>query len=113
MREIKCQNCGVVFFADSNAQKHCSEKCRREYALKNKPVELLELKCAYCGKAFTALRKRKYCFKECQNKANGHCAEKDRKAGTRKMPALSLGQINKLARECGMSYGQYVAKFNC
>lgn len=113
MREIKCLNCGKVFLTDSNAQKHCCEKCRREHAIKNKRVELYEGKCAYCGKSFTALRKRKYCFKECQNKANGHCAEKDRKASTRKKPDLSLEEVARLSRECGMNYGEYVAKYDC
>ncbi len=105
MREVVCLNCGKRFMTESSAQKHCSIECRRIY--NGKKPELKTIQCAYCGKLYNTLRKCKYCSVECRNRANGKAARKPQK------PAVSIVEIARLARECGLSYGEYVAKYNC
>lgn len=100
----KCRNCGKEFNATHNAQRHCSEKCRREYTRKNQYKGYKTYACAWCGIVFDTDRKRKYCCEECRLKANG------RARSIKKDASKTLASIIKASRDAGMSYGEYVAK---
>ena len=106
----KCPNCGKTFETDKHQQKHCCVGCRREYTYKNthKKNNLKTIICAFCGEAFNTLRKRKYCCKTCTQRAQGKSAAKR----SHKILPLSLEAIAKVCRDEGLSYGQYVAKYN-
>ena len=71
MRVLRCKNCDKEFITDKNAQKHCSEACRREYNGKKRAVGLQTIICAWCQEEFNCLRKRTYCSVACRNMANG------------------------------------------
>lgn len=67
-------------------------------------------KCDYCKKDFYAANhNKKYCSKECMKAAQ---KERDKARYEEKKKELerpTLTEINRRAREAGMSYGQYVA----
>ena len=103
---LKCPTCGKEFERQQNAQKHCSAKCRIAWNSKKEVKAKYNIKsyiCAWCGISFEADRKRKYCTDECRFITNGHKKRKSKKN-------VNLSEINKLAREAGLSYGQHVAK---
>ena len=60
--------------------------------------------CNWCGMSFETDHKRKYCSDDCRLKANG-------KRYRKKKLAKELSSVENLAREAGMTYGQYVAKY--
>lgn len=77
-------------------------------------------KCAYCGKEFTGLHSRRYCSEECKKLGYTERLRKEaeKKKQNRKKPARKKGKPNQeiidiavLARQAGMTYGQYVAQF--
>ena len=102
-----CKMCGKEFERTHNAQKHCSVKCRRKYYSKKEVIKKYQLNkqqtCSWCGIIFEAEQKRKYCSDECRHLANG-IGKRETKYN------FALGNIAKLAREAGLSYGKYVAK---
>lgn len=108
-KEMQCPVCGKVFVRTHNAQKHCSAECRIKYYSQKKvkdhyrPPKMYE--CAWCGKFFDSDRKKKYCCDECRIKAY------QKRPTRRKKPKLSLAEVNALAREEGLTYGQYFAKY--
>ena len=71
--------------------------------------------CEICGGKFAAARRTvKYCSDVCRKEGNRrNAAERSRspydKTEKEKRPDR-IAEINKLAREAGLSYGQYVAK---
>ena len=77
--------------------------------------------CEVCGKAVTGTR-RKYCSEACYRVKNvqkgGYRRESvdyDRirqQEARHRLSQKKLSEINRLARETGMSYGQFVAKMN-
>ena len=101
---MKCKCCGKEFIRQTNAQKHCSEKCRRKANLPKKILE--EQTCQWCGKKFFYVRKKKFCSVECREKSQG---KRSRKIET-VIPSMTLQQVAKASREAGLSYGQYVMK---
>ena len=107
-RTLCCPVCNKEFTTDKNAKKYCSAKCRRkanaQRIAKNKLVEFM---CAWCGESFLSARRKKYCCSQCRLYANGRLVK--RKKVTK--PALSIEQVAILSREAGLSYGQYVQKF--
>ena len=107
-RTLHCPVCNKEFTTDKNAKKYCSAKCRRkantQRAMKN---NLREFMCAWCGETFMSARRKKYCCKQCRLYANGRLVK--RKKVTK--PQLTLEQVAILSREAGLSYGQYVQKF--
>lgn len=106
-RELVCI-CGKTFTTDNNAQKYCSEKCRRA-ANRKKPQLLSEQVCEFCGKIFSYPRKKKYCSDICCSKANGKGTVY--KSNAKKNPTMTIEQIASASRKEGLSYGQYVAKY--
>ncbi len=109
-RTLICPVCNKEFVTDKNAKKYCSAKCRRkannQTAKKN---TLREFFCAWCGESFLSMRRKKYCSKECRLYANGRLIK--RKKNTAKGPSLTIEQVAILSREAGLSYGQYVQKY--
>ena len=108
-RTLCCPVCNTIFETDKNAKKYCSAKCRRK-ANNQKAIKstLREFSCAWCGDAFLSTRRKKYCSKECRLYANGRLTK--RKKSTKPV-VLSLEQVAILSREAGLSYGQYVQKY--
>ena len=54
------------------------------------------------------MRRKKYCSKECRLYANGRLIKRKK---VHSAPALTLEQVAILSREAGLSYGQYVQKY--
>ena len=111
----KCQLCGGVFTTRHNSQQYCCKSCAntakadRNYDARKASV--FKLTCAMCEKPFTNIRKRTYCSTECRLQANGRGGRlkpKDKKA---EKPNMTIAEVCVAARQQGMTYGQYVAKF--
>ncbi len=108
-RTLSCPVCNREFTTDQNAKKYCSAKCRRKAnAQRANKNSLREFSCAWCGESFMSVRRKKYCSKECRLYANGRLVKRKK---TFKKPELSLSQVAFLSREAGLSYGQYVQKY--
>lgn len=80
-------------------------------------VEIAERICRQCGKKFIQRGKGRkvYCSPECkEGHVNGEKSylEKEEAEKKAKVSNLSIADINKLAREANMNYGQYVAVHN-
>lgn len=107
-RTLYCPVCNTEFVTDKNAKKYCSAKCRRKANNQSaKKSTLREFLCAWCGDSFMSMRRKKYCSKECRLYANGRLI----KRRVKKTPSLTLEQVAILSREAGLSYGQYVQKY--
>lgn len=103
-----CITCGKEFVPSANCQKHCCEACRRKaYAATIKANRTQKFVCSWCGTTFEAEQKRKYCTADCRLKAN---ARKRRVPKKKPKPTYTLSKVALLAREAGMTYGEYVAK---
>ena len=76
------------------------------------------IRCEHCGREFLADRAyTKYCSYECKEavkkarrKDYNKKYKKNKKADKTDKGRTSLTDINRMAREAGMSYGQYVAQ---
>lgn len=75
------------------------------------------INCGICGKKFEGYLSSKYCSDECrrtarrQNDRESDARRKYRKKEKKvKNQTVSISDIAKLARQAGMSYGQYVAE---
>lgn len=101
-----CIQCGKDFTTLHNSRKYCSEECRIK-ANKKSPLGRRTFTCEFCGESFEADAKRKFCCIECRQGAE-RAARLRRKP---KKPKLSIANINELARNEGLNYGQYVAKY--
>jgi endogenous inhibitor of DNA gyrase (YacG/DUF329 family) len=107
-----CPICGKDFMRSACAQKYCSKECAHESAKRKaqacRDSNRENLKCAYCGSPFVSKTKRKYCSAECRIYANGRLGA-SRKS---KPKTLTLDEISVLSAAEGLSYGQYVKKYN-
>lgn len=103
-----CPQCGKEFERQYNAQRYCSAKCRRKANGKSKVKKVQKYKCSWCGKEFLSARRKKYCCKECMLFANSRLKVRE----TKPKKVLSIEEVAKLSREAGLSYGQYVQKYN-
>lgn len=122
---MECLYCGKhlkIIFREK-IRKFCSDSCKNKYHAqlrKNKTKYCLE-----CGKKLEG-GQRKYCCEECRYKAQlkRQQAERDqckkpkaeenpeaKKRGRPRKHGLTLAEINARAREEGLNYGQYVAKY--
>ena len=108
IKKLICPRCGKEFETESNAQKYCSAKCRRAANKYKKPKKVEKYTCSWCGKDFLSERRKKYCSKECRLFVNGRLKKRE----VQSKPALSIEEVAVLSREAGMSYGQYVQKYN-
>ena len=94
--------CGAEFERKYFSQKHCSDKCRIKWSYSRRAKDNIKTyTCEWCGLLFDSDRKRKFCSDKCRL-----IAYKKRKSKNDN----GLDQITKLAREAGLSYGQYVNK---
>ena len=108
-RTLHCPVCNKEFVTDKNAKKYCSARCRRKANLQSaKKNTVKEFSCAWCGDTFVSMRRKKYCSKECRLYANGRLIKRKK---VHSAPALTLEQVAILSREAGLSYGQYVQKY--
>lgn len=73
----------------------------------------MSLVCAWCGETFIYSRKKKYCSEKCRNISYGRGTYEDIIKTKRKIISTTteVEKIAKLARESGLSYGKYVAKY--
>lgn len=132
-----CAICNTPFEVgewDANraTRKYCGEKCatraayerKKEYALHGKKP-MVNVKCEVCGKIFlTAYSRKVVCSLECQDERrkirakfygkrrreaikNGTHPSKQKKA---QIKVETVVEVQKKAREAGMSYGQYMAR---
>ena len=106
---VKCKACGNEFITKYNAKKYCNEKCRAKNIVRLKSNS--KYKCEFCGEIFTSGRKRKYCNDNCRLKANGQRKELSIVSQKIEKPKYSLAEVSKMALEAGLTYGQYVAKY--
>jgi hypothetical protein len=107
-RKLICPICGKEFVTDKNAKRYCSVKCRKKANSKPKPMTVKKLKCDWCGEEFLSERRKKYCCKDCRLYANGRLKKREPKP----KKVLSIEEVAVLSREAGMSYGEYVRKYN-
>lgn len=82
-------------------------------------VEIITLFCKYCGKEFQAeYRKnhtRLYCSFACKRKSNTKMQTDRRRSSKEECPTKFNTELDIIAAEArkeGLSYGQYVAKYN-
>ena len=107
-RALVCPVCGKEFVTDKNAKKYFSPKCRRKANSSGADSEAREFLCSWCGKSFVSLRRKKYCSNNCRMCANGKASKINKKISA---PLLTLSQVAFLSRSAGLSYGQYVQKY--
>ena len=106
--EKKCPVCGKAFTAEKNGIKYCSPMCKKKAS--GRPP--LKKKCEYCMSDLPP-RRKKYCSDDCYLMANGRKGDKAGKFVFKKSKRkLPMADINERARAEGLSYGQYVAKYN-
>ena len=124
-----CDICGVEFNSKSGKAKYCPQ-CRAKRA------EHKFVKCDICGKVFVKKNRSLYCpecrakrkekpMVECQEcgkifrKTSGnvsYCPDcranwnRKKEPAKKRAPVLNLAQVCELAREAGLSYGQYVVR---
>ena len=106
-RELICPVCSRKFETNKNAQKYCSPKCRRKANFAANLEKQNVFNCAWCGKEFISERSKKYCCDTCRVNANRPSAKRKPKTE----PRYKLSTIAFLSRSLGMSYGQYVSKY--
>ena len=125
--EKACPICGKVFEASGYAIKriYCSDKCLKKAMNERRTKGYLEQSsnvvvdwldpskiqiCAICKNQFVATGKnQKYCSEKCNGKAKW---QRKKERLMKKSPTktnASLSEIARLAKENGMTYGEYVA----
>jgi predicted nucleic acid-binding Zn ribbon protein len=98
-----------------NSSKYCSKKCANAAYYKHQR-ETNPSYCIVCGQLISNIKYRKYCSEECKKKGiqmnNKKFYENLRKEKEKrqKKNAMVLSEISRLAREEGLTYGQYVLK---
>ena len=115
---MQCKECKVEFSPVNSMQLYCCAACRvtannkRKCATVRKQQVLYDRECAICATPFSTYRKQKVC-------CSRNCSEQFHRQQTlqnyykrkeeMKKPS-DLVRISLLAREAGISYGQYVQK---
>ena len=102
-----CPICLKQFQTVKNATKFCSGECKAEFLKQSKKKKCI---CAWCNKTFYTLRKKTYCTDVCRLYANARLSQPVIKKNSK--PKISLNEVARLARECGMTYGKYVQHFS-
>lgn len=118
MKKI-CKVCGKEFETENSKKCYCTFACRqegmrryaREYAKSYQNI------CKNCGKYFRAGRGTSYCSPECKEAALGRSVDvkpaasaPKKKSHAKSAKPQTLSQVAKLARDAGMTYGEYVQK---
>ena len=72
--------------------------------------EMTEIECRVCKKKFKKKSGNQvYCSEECRNKGKGEIMRQSRKKWKNRKKKMNLTEIEREAKEAGMSYGRYVA----
>ena len=98
-----CPICKNNFETDRNAKMYCSDECLKISKRKSERTFV----CENCEKEFKSIRKRKFCTPTCRDYSAGRVPVKKGK----KKKTASLSDILTKAKEEGLTYGQYVAKY--
>lgn len=61
-----CAYCGEPFVAKTSRNIYCSKYCANRGLLERKRAEEPKSKCAWCGKAFKKVHKKRYCSEKCR-----------------------------------------------
>lgn len=110
-----CIICGAEFTPKSHNQVCCSQKCLTEKRKRSRRLVIGEIRyCKFCGKEFIYdAPKKTYCSPLCREIATRKNREKKKVIAERnKTPKLSILEINKRAEAEGLTYGEYVSKYN-
>ncbi len=110
-REFKkiCEECVEIFVTKDHRKRFCSIECGRAHSWKIRKNNPRYFTCLVCGKTFMSFSARKYCSNDCKLIANGR---KKRRNVLTKEPSFAIEEVCLMARNEGLSYGQYVAKYN-
>lgn len=104
----KCRYCSIEFEPIRSTQLDCSPKCRHRWhqamsAEKSGKI-VYERVCVKCGKTFRTTNEAESLCIDCRPRK-----KRDYNKKPKKSKKSMIGEISKLARESGMSYGKYVA----
>lgn len=123
--KIYCMDCGIEMIVTNIGTKRCKlcnqfrkKEVSRQYRERLKQEEMQKDKvCKNCGKIFhSGSPATRFCTPQCRNddldkKVIQRQSLKSRRGRKPKQPGvLSIAEIQKLAREEGISYGQYIAR---
>ena len=106
-----CPVCGREFSTSRNAKKFCTEWCKKKANQSEMPPQHKQCICGWCGMTFYSQRRKIYCSAECRMFANGRYSLPKAEPKHQK-PSLSIDEAVALARLAGMTYGEYVQKYN-
>ena len=104
----ECKMCGEKIKGKGNSAKFCDINCRKKYKDIEKSKRIFV--CEWCGAEFSNHRKTKYCSEICRLSSYGRASVKQSEPQISK-PNYDLTQITILAKKAGLTYGQYVAKY--
>lgn len=105
-----CPVCGKIYYTDANASKYCSNECFKKIRSKKKTPRR-SCVCKGCGKTFASKRRKSYCSEKCRMYANGRGAAVYIKKEKVK-PRYTISQVAAMANAEGLTYGNYVRKYN-
>lgn len=114
---MECMICKKTFTPANSRQKTCSTACRKEkqrrlsaewYRYRH-PLE--EKTCGCCGKTFLPQRRnQEYCTPECRGLNRKSEVQQSKHRRTEGQQSGEIVEINRMAREQGLTYGKLVAK---
>lgn len=114
---MECMICKKNFTPANGRQKTCSLACRKEkqrrlsaewYRYRH---PLQEKTCEYCGKTFTPQRRNQtYCSQACRGLNRKPEVQQSKDSKSRGQQSDRIAEINRMAREQGLTYGKLVAK---
>ena len=102
----KCEVCGKEFETEYKHQKYCCEICKRKRDYQRHLVGERIFVCRFCGKEFKSKKKCAYCSTQCR----GRYRRNSKRPSRAPKGALSLSEVARLAREQGLTYGQYMQR---
>ena len=103
----KCSECGKEFILKRGNQQYCCPKCKRRHGSKYVPLGVRTFVCTFCGTKFESPHRKKFCCEKCRTNhyRNGKGHKTSLPKGT-----LSLDEVAKIAKEQGLTYGQYMQR---
>lgn len=104
-----CPACGREYETPRKNQIFCSGICANTGRAKNFHArDKVERHCLICLNSFWGEPHAKYCSEECSREAIRR-REREEREKKKAAKGLTLSEVARLAREAGMSYGEYVA----
>lgn len=111
----KCKNCGVdMRIGWKRKRTYCSDECRKAYHSTR-----IVFNCLICGNKLKG-QQRQYCSDECKKKGKSKLQHERNKSIYKSVrikskvqhkPKMTVDEVVIKAREEGLTYGQYVAKY--